>query len=126
MVKWLFRGAVIAFFAGLGGVVAVKMGSEAMAVVVGVVLGVVGTLPVALLILYAARRAEPRPTEKSVEPPVAQPWQQPGLSPAQQPQIIVVSPPQMPAPPRGMAGWYPQQAALPPVQREFNIIGEDG
>lgn len=126
MVKWLFRGAVIAFFAGLGGVVAVKMGSEAMAVVVGVVLGVAGTLPVALLVLYAARRAEPRPAEKPVEPPPAPQWPQGSLGPAQQPQIIVVSPPQMPAPPRAMGGWYPQQAALPPVQREFNIIGEDG
>ncbi|MFN8483611.1 MAG: hypothetical protein U0768_11270 [Anaerolineae bacterium] len=124
--KWLFRGAVIAFFAGLGGAVAVRMGSEAMAVVVGVVLGVAGALPVALLVLYAARRSEPRPAEKPAEPQPAQPWQQPGLGPAQQPQIIVVSPPQMAAPPRGMGGWYPQQAALPPVQREFNIIGEDG
>ncbi|MFN8475188.1 MAG: hypothetical protein U0822_23600 [Anaerolineae bacterium] len=124
--NWLFRGAVIAFFAGLGGAVAVRMGSEAMAVVVGVVLGVAGTLPVALLILYAVRRAEPRESEKPSVQPAGQPWQQASLGPAAPPpQIIVVPQAQMPMPPRSMGGWYPQQPALPPVQREFNIIGED-
>ena len=123
--KWLFRGAVIAFFAGLGAAVAIRMGSEAMAVVVGVVLGIVGTLPVALLVLYAARRSEPREVERPQAQTALQPWQQPNMAPAAPPQIIVVPTAQMPTMGRGMGGWYPQQAALPPVQREFNIVGED-
>ena len=122
--KWLLRGAVIAFFAGLGAAVAIRMGSEAMAVVVGVVLGIVGALPVALLVLYAARRSEPREVERPQTQTALQPWQQPNMAPAAPPQIIVVPTAQMPMP-RSMGGWYPQQAALPPVQREFNIIGED-
>ncbi len=124
--KWLFRGAVIAFFAGLGAAVAIRIGSEAMAVVVGVVLGIVGTLPVALLVLYAARRSEPREAEKPQTGTALQPWQGQGMAPAAPPQIIVVPTAQMPPMPRNMGGWYPQQAALPPVQREFNIVGEDG
>ncbi len=124
--KWLFRGAVIAFFVGLGAAVAIRMGSEAMAVVVGVVLGVVGTLPVALMVLYAARRSEPREAPKPPQQTALQPWQQqPGMGPVAPPQIVVVPMAQMPVPQRGMGGWYPQQTALPPVQREFNIVGEE-
>ncbi len=112
----LVIACLVAFALGLGVTVAYRMQTEAMAVVVGVLCGVGGTIPVSLLVLYAARSSREEP--KQAPPP---PAQQP-----QQPQIIVVSPS---LPPQNSQWPYPtfppDPTALSRPARDFTIIGDD-
>ncbi|RLT37650.1 MAG: hypothetical protein DWI57_13485 [Chloroflexi bacterium] len=111
-------------FAGwrVGGV----LSTDAMGMAVGMVFGVLASLPVALLMLAASRRSQ------MAEPPPAR--QQPAQAGGQMP-IVVVAPPAYPGygqpaanqypqlPGAQASGWaFPPQAARP--QRAFTIIGE--
>ena len=58
---------VLAFAVGLGAVVGYRMSSEAMAVVVGVVCGVLASIPMSLLILIVTRRMDRRYYEERYE-----------------------------------------------------------
>ena len=126
------RLCLIAFSGALGIAVAYRLTPEAMAVVVGVLMGVLASLPIALIVIYAMRRpvqpqAEVAPARH--EPPVAHPMPYPapahGLpQSAPAPQIVVVPMPQA-ALPRQMAGMWPQAAMPAPAPRDFHIIGED-
>ena len=126
------RLCLIAFSAALGVAVAYRLTPEAMAVVVGVLMGVLASLPIALIVIYAMRRpVQPRADEAPVrlEPPAAHPTAYPvaahGLPhAAQAPQIVVVPMPQAPMP-RQMAGMWPQAQMPAPAPRDFRIIGED-
>jgi len=114
----LVIACLIAFALGLGVTVAYRMQTEAMAVVVGVVCGVSGTIPVSLLVLYAARSAAREEKPAPTPPPAQQP---------QTPQIIVVSPS---LPPQGSQWPYPpafpaDPGALSRPSRDFTIIGDD-
>ncbi|MCW5850564.1 MAG: hypothetical protein KIT87_10850 [Anaerolineae bacterium] len=124
------RLCLIAFSGALGIAVAYRLTPEAMAVVVGVLMGVLASLPIALIVIYAMRRpVQPRDEDAPAhpEPPVAHPMPYPahGLPHgAQAPQIVVVPMPQA-AMPRQMAGMWPQATMPSPAPRDFHIIGED-
>lgn len=114
----LVVACLVAFALGLGVTVAYRMHAEALAVVAGVVCGVGVTIPVSLLVIYAARSARDEPKAAPLAP--AQP-------PPQQPQIIVVSP----GLPQPNGQWpYPTYPpadpnALARPSRDFTIIGDD-
>ncbi len=125
------RLCLIAFSAALGIAVAYRLTPEAMAVVVGVLMGVLASLPIALIVIYAMRRPvaarEPEAPARP-EPPTVHPTAYPapahGLPQgAPAPQIVVVPMPQA-AMPRQMAGMW-SQAMPAPAPRDFHIIGED-
>lgn len=120
------RLCLIAFSAGLGVMVALRLGSEAMAVVVGVLMGVLSSLPVALIVLYATRRRPTQPAEEA-----SHPWRQPApplASPPpqlpQMPQIVVLSAPNTPAY-RNMPAYWDASAMPAPAPREFRVVGEE-
>lgn len=122
----LFRLCLVAFCAGLGAVVALKLGTEAMAVVVGVLMGVFSSLPVALLVLYATRR---KPVDASDEgdasvsrlPQVLPP---PLPQPPSMPQIVVVPAPSLPGY-RPMPAHWETPTVPSPAPREFHVVGDD-
>lgn len=105
------------------------LSSDAMSMAVGIVFGVLASLPASLLILAATRRAATPPP--APPPSVSHPGQ--AASGFQQP-IVLVAPPAYPAfgpahsqanQPAGYAapGWpQPYQPARP--QRSFTIVGE--
>lgn len=72
---------VVAFCVTLGVVVGNRMSSEAMAVVVGVVCGVLASIPMSVLLLLVVRRS----TQHSPSPPPQQPQQH-------YPPVVVVNP----------------------------------
>jgi hypothetical protein len=118
--RGLIALCIIAFFAGLGVMVGNRMSSEAMAVVVGVVCGVLAGIPTSVLMLVAMRARDRRAAQ-------AQPAQP---QPHHYPPVIVVSPggpQQLPSPP----GYQPFDTvdgdwrALGAPHREFRIIGEE-
>jgi hypothetical protein len=112
---------LVAFSAGLGVAVALRLGTEAMAVVVGVLMGILASLPVALLVLYATRRVQ-REAETSAQP-AAQPaplaYPMPSSQPPM-PQIVVLPAPQAPGYRQASMGWPSM-----PAPREFHIVGDD-
>lgn len=139
-------GIVLALILGAG-VMAYEIGSrlsdEAIMMIAGVSCGIVASIPVSLGLLIALTRdrtsyaaddtadLEPEPAPYTIYRPAApQPPQVPQF-PQQQPQIIVVAPPQSQLPPNfAPYGNYlspPQLNALPaPMQeRTFKIVGED-
>ncbi len=137
-------GLVIGFIVGVG-VLAYQVGSrlsdEAIMTLVGVLCGILASIPVSIGLLIALTRErspvyDDDPAETYFEPaphayPVDRPPQPPAPPPLPQtPQIIVVAPPQPQLPPN-LAGFpnylLPPTAALPtPMQeRNFKIVGED-
>ncbi len=124
----LLRLSLVAFSAGLGVMVALRLGTEAMAVVVGVLLGVLAGLPVAVLVLYAARRRAETDDTPATAPadvtshPTALPATAFPAAP-QPPQIIVVSAP--PAQAHAAPQWWGQAAMPAPAPRDFHIVGDD-
>lgn len=104
---------LVAFAVGLGVVVGQRMSTEAMAVVVGVVCGVLAGIPTSLLLLVVMR-GQQRRSENS----------QPVPAPAAYPPVVVVS-------------GTPQQAyqnhntvdgtwqAVNTPRRKFRVIGEE-
>ena len=101
---------VLAFTVGLGAVVGYRMSSEAMAVVVGVVCGVLASIPMSLLILVVSRRMDRQHYEERYEPR------------REYPPVVVVNPGGVQQlPPLSL----PTSPAPLPSMREFKIIGED-
>ncbi len=109
---------IIAFCAGLGVVVGNRMSTEAMAVVVGVVCGVLAGIPTAVLMLVAMRARD----RKGSQTQPAQP------SPHHYPPVIVVGPggSQPLSPPCQTSNTLDSDwRLLGAPRREFRIIGED-
>jgi hypothetical protein len=107
--KELLKLAVIAFSVTLGVVVANRMSGEAMAVVIGVVCGVLASIPMSVIILILTRRLGEKEPERKREgyPPVVV------INPGpQQPQVNQL-PTYFPT--------YPLEAS----PRQFKIIGQD-
>lgn len=105
----------IAFTASLGVVVGQRMSSEAMAVVIGVVCGVLAGIPTSVLLLVVMRAQQRR--SGNDQPPSPQ---------AQYPPVIVVGgmPQQLQAPrDPGMVDGEWRQLSAP--RREFRVIGEE-
>lgn len=108
---------IVAFCAGLGVIVGQRMSSEAMAVVVGVVCGVLASIPTSVLLLVAMRARDRRSAQ-------SQPAQQ---QPQTYPPVIVVSPggQQLPPPAQDPNTVDSTWRALDTPRREFRVIGED-
>jgi hypothetical protein len=105
---------VLAFAVTLAVVVGNRMSTEAMAVVVGVVCGVVAAIPMSLLILATARR------ERRVND--GQAYGYPASRSSPYPPVIVIqggSPTGTPMQPPYVG------SAVEPVSRQFHIVGED-
>ncbi len=104
---------VMAFAGGFGVALAYRMTPEAMAVVVGVVFGVLATIPVGLIMVAVARRQRDEPSVR---------LQQPATPP-----VVVIQPPV--SAPQGRAGGYWLPEVLPPLypgpERDFRIIGDE-
>ena len=115
------RLCLVAFSAALGVGVAQRLGTEAMAVVVGVLMGVLASLPVAVLVLYTLRRSAPQSDETREAAP-AVPMATPMTVP-QQPQIVFMPAPALP-PSRMPTQWWGQAPAAP-APREFHIVGDE-
>ena len=105
--------AIIAFTVTLGIVVGNRLSSEAMAVVVGIVCGVLASVPTSILLLILVRRLTTDSSQRS-------PQQR------QYPPVIVINPKASQAdhsfdpwhdPPDGRPAGY--------LPRDFRIVGED-
>jgi hypothetical protein len=110
---------VLAFIVTLGVVVATRMSSDAIAVLVGVIAGVAASIPCALLLMAVTRRQEPEMREPEVREPYG------GARHAQHapPPVIIVSPgnampQQLPYP-----ASYPYPSPAQRGQRQFRVMG---
>lgn len=139
----LLRGGLLAALIVGIGVFAYEVGSrlsdEAVMTLVGVTCGILAAVPISIGLLIALTRPRAQYADEYVEPypepaPVSYPTYRPPAPPTQQnpqqPQIIVVAPPQMPMSPN--YGAYPNYllpphtGGAPPMQeRNFKIVGED-
>jgi hypothetical protein len=112
--KTLFAVVVVAFAVALAVVVGSRLPEDTMAVIVGVVCGVLASIPTSLLILAATNRRDSRP-EASM----------PGVQ-AYPPVVVVNAPPGT-----GNGGqMWPSSAApwpsMPPTgPRQFRVIGQE-
>jgi hypothetical protein len=107
--KELLKVSVVAFAITLAVVVGNRLSAEATAVIVGLVFGVLASVPLSLIVLLIVRRTERR------EPPPR--WES-------YPPVVVIQPGAQPQaqPP------YLSPFAVPlatPNQREFRIVGEE-
>jgi hypothetical protein len=144
--KRLLILCALVFVGMLGWRVGSSLSADAIGIAVGVVFGVLASIPAALLMLVAGRRTERR-QEWDGESQRARGGQQPQPGLGQYggyPPVIVMAPPSMPMP-QGQAGQYagyyggqggylphPNQMALPgpggggmPPQRQFRVVGEE-
>lgn len=123
-----------------------RLSDDAIMTIVGVSCGIAASIPVSVGLLIALTRErnvyadydydepEPAPTPYNVYRPSMPPQSQLNAHPqqSQQPQIIVVAPPQQPLPqnyaPYSSYLQSPGQAALlaPMQERTFKIVGDDG
>ncbi len=130
--------AVIAAAAVMAYQIGSRLSDEAIMTIVGVTCGIVASIPVSIGLLIALTRERTTyVAEEYIEPePAPSPYNvyrpsQPPQPQMQQPQIIVVAPPQQQLPPNfSPYGNYlpsPQMNELPaPMQeRNFKIVGED-
>jgi hypothetical protein len=111
-VKTLFGVMMVVFALALAIVVGTRLPVDAMAVMVGVVCGVLASIPTSLLIVAVSGRRESRP--------------EPMPQPQAYPPVVVVNAP--PGATNGTPTWpglgWP--AAPPPsAPRQFRIIGQD-
>lgn len=112
--------AMVGFAVTVGVMIAYRMSTEAMAVVVGVVFGVLASIPGSLLVLSILRKQASEPIQGSG-------MQSQGMRNTY-PQVIVIQPgtpgnqsvPPLPAWPA-----HPQPMAMPASERAFTIIGDD-
>lgn len=105
--------AIIAFTITLGIVVGNRMSSEAMAVVVGIVCGVLASVPTSIMLLILVRRLTSESSQRS------QARQQ------QYPPVVVINP-NAGQGNRSNDPWYDASGSQPAgyLPREFKIVGE--
>ena len=100
-------------FIVLMAIIAIKLSTDAMAVIIGVGLGMLASVPTSLLIFYTlTRQSAPSPSG------------QPGLTNTQQPPVVIVNGGQQPglnAGPRPQPLYQPQT----PTSRTFTVVGEE-
>ncbi|HZQ06755.1 MAG TPA: hypothetical protein VFD70_09255 [Anaerolineae bacterium] len=138
----LFRGGVILAFILGTAIFAYQIGSrltdEAVMTLVGVLCGIVATIPITIgLVIALTRHRAHYDADEYLEPypedpaPSAYPVYRPPMPtapPQQQPQIIVVAPPQTPylAPYAPYSNYLlPAHSSAPMEERNFKIVGED-
>lgn len=106
--------SLIAFVVALGIVVGNRLSAEAMAVVVGIVCGVLASVPTSILLLIMVRRMTNDSSQRS-------PQQQ-----HQYPPVIVINP-NAGQQGRGYDPWYDSPESQPSryLPRDFRIVGEE-
>jgi hypothetical protein len=109
--------AIIAFTVTLAIVVGDRLHSEALAVVVGIVCGVLASVPTSILLLILMRRLTTEPPNRS---------QQHHQPPAPYPPVIVINPNAGPQsqPPNPFFD-PPENRPAGYLPREFKIVGEE-
>ncbi len=115
----MLKLGMVGFAISVGVVVAYRMSTEAMAVVVGVLFGVLASIPGSLLVLAVLRR------QAGAQPPDPG---QPQSGRNGYPQVVVIQPgapsqpqwPQLPAWPA-----YPPVMEAAPQGRSYTIIGDE-
>ncbi|MBX2998426.1 MAG: hypothetical protein KF893_07925 [Caldilineaceae bacterium] len=118
--------AIFVFLGAAGWSLGEKLSADALSMAIGIFFGVLASVPAALLVLAASRRADRQP----------QPDRRQGLPQAgYQTPVIVVAPPMagygpMPGQVGGQMpvnGYLPasQQIVEPAAQRQFRMVGED-
>jgi len=114
--KRVMVAAGLLFVVALAVIVGLRMSTEAMAVVIGVIFGVAASIPTSLLIVAVTRRAQERTIEESQR-----------YRERAQPPVIVVSPGGVSASP-----WSSpfQTPVLPPAvngepTRRFHVVGDE-
>jgi len=144
--KRLIVLSLLVFIGVLGWRVGSSLSADSIGIVVGVVFGVLASIPAALLMLAAGRRSEREQTG-----PGDAPHGRGGQTPRGQgqyggyPPLVIMAPPAMPMP-QGQAGPYagypggqngsylpqPNTMALPgsgggqtPAPRQFRVVGEE-
>ena len=118
--------AMLGFGVTLALVIGQRMTTDAMAVVLGVAVGVAASVPTSILLLALVRRAQ-RESGGRLEPSVAAPAAY-ALPPQQQPNIIVLNPGDVLGQRSGQAGYLPQ----PPAEllqdaglRRLRVVGDE-
>ncbi len=107
---------VVLFCVTLAVVIGNRMSTEAMAVVVGVVCGVVASIPVSILLILVTGRLQSGGAPAREE-------RAPGYGSAAYPPVVIVTP--------GSDGrlaampYMPGNFPLPSLRREFTIVGEE-
>ncbi len=106
--------SILAFAVTVGIVVANRLSSEAMAVVVGIVCGVLASVPTSLLLLIFVRRMRSDSSQQSAPPQ------------HQYPPVIVINPNSAPSG-RSQDLWSEPGGSQPAgyVPRDFRIVGEE-
>jgi SNF family Na+-dependent transporter len=114
----------IVFAVALAVVIGNRMSTDAMAVVVGVVCGVMASIPTSLLIIWALRRDQSAAQASLSQAALAHPYQYPP--------VVVVNPAAHQfAPGHGLPGLppstpYPADGSLLPAgQRVFRVMGDE-
>ena len=113
--KTVIKLAVIGFCTALGAVVANRMSAEAMAVVIGVVCGVLASIPMAVLIMLLTNRSQQRQVENLAAAMQAQQGQPPVI-------IVGSAYPQLGP---GSQPWPGSRPALGATEADFKILGDD-
>ena len=103
------------FVVGLAVTMALRMTSDAMAVIVGIVLGMLATVPTSLLLLYLLRQREKEQPFNARNP------YQAGQYP---PVVVVNSPPNSSFGGMGSANPQPFLPAAP-TDRSFTVVGQE-
>lgn len=96
----------------------VRMSRDALAVVIGVLCGVLAAIPTALILLAVTRRPDDPTPSPSPDTPYTS-HQNPPMPP-----IIIVTPNQQHSPP-ALPSYPVPYAATPSPQRQFRILGEE-
>ena len=115
--KTILGLAIICFFVALAVFVGYRMSAEAMAVVIGVVCGVIASIPMSALILFLTQRQRRQP-----EMPQEPQWPPQYMSQRNMPPVVVIQGGQPMQRPDMMAIQPPMTATMP---RQFKIIGEN-
>lgn len=106
----------LVFVIALAVVVGKRMSTEALAVVVGVVCGVVASVPTSLLLLLVLNRREERGDARAGR----------SRDERQAPPVVVIQGGTSQALPAGpQAGYWPAPFSGPMVDRKFQIVGGD-
>lgn len=95
--------------------VAIRLSSDALAVVIGMGLGILASVPTSFLLFYTLNR---QPSQGGT----SSPNQQNGLSQGQHPPVVIVNGGQQPQISASAPPAYQMQV---PSQRKFTIVGEE-
>ena len=120
---------MVAFVVTLGVMVGLRLSSDAIAVLVGVIAGVAASIPCALLLMAVTRRRQDEWEEEDGDEPG---WAREYDPRHAAPPVIVVTPgnaapQQLPAWASGQANWFPAPGYGAPShsQRQFRVMGLD-